>query len=338
MLINILVLLHEYIKTIISFDSLNELRIVDFGGDTDAYNVFVHRGFLFKYPIGEDLLETPSLLGKIKKYYRDKKDIKKVFDDINNERVGTDWMMGTVHDEILMFSSRWMVPNPKISKIVKDVVIALDLKGVNKTAFNPYTDDDEVSEHPRHEILGKLPDIAFHGTNSKSLMKILRVGLVPGATIQKSGFKREKVWHDKTTFLEFDINETLFYAQNAVEKFGGFPIVLGIRIPDKERIEPDFDVDTAMGKTTYKDIAPEKKETKPARFAKGPLKASMDIGRIGYAGRIPPKFIEKFFYYSIRQNELVETTKEKLFQMIEIADNFGDESYEEDYEDLEPEE
>lgn len=320
--------LREYIKGL-----LTELRVIKLGDVDKNYNIFVYKGWLVKYPENEFppweeiQIETGLDLGDIP-------------DSVHYDKIGTDYLVGTVHDNELKLSNSGVYShNPISSNLVKRVADFLGIKIVNGLSiFDDKTESQIDRDFYRFEVLGKLPKILWHGTSSDSLFGetgILKIGLMPGVKVNKSNWKGQNIWHDDVISLVVSKELAYYHAHNAsARQKKGFPVLVGVSVPDSDRIVSDYDIDSNTGKTTnlYKHVRQRSKYVNSSneRYGRGPEKTSVDVGVIGYEGRIPAKFINTVLYWSEQNEDWVYGTIKELREMQEMFDEFGPDYYEVD--------
>ena len=191
--------------------------------------------------------------------------------------------------------------NPITSLLIKKVVKQLGLRSVDQNQM-----DGDGSEYDqttyRHEMLGRIPDIVFHGTNSRFMNEIRSKGLGPN---ENANWERVGKFYDRVFFAARQ-QYAMFHANRSAEK-GGIPIIIATRLPDRNLIVPDFDV-----AGTY--YGAEHKRTGAAGYT-GTMKGSghyahagnsvkmigqhspktdftRETGVFAYKGRVPASFFE----------------------------------------------
>ena len=200
--------------------------------------------------------------------------------------------------------------SPTSSLLLKKVVKQLGIKHVTKAEFDG--EGDEVEQgYSKKKILGRVPDIIYHGTTSKYLGNILRYGLKPNES--DSNFRQQKIYNPNEVFFAADFNISQFYAFNARGLNGGIPIILQMGIPDKDLLKPDFDADTSSTQPQY--YAHKGGLGRQGRSDMSSVGLSREQGKWGYSGRIPASFIQWIYVY--RENDkkwikLKPTTVNKL--------------------------
>jgi hypothetical protein len=150
----------------------------------------------------------------------------------------------------------------------------------------------------------KLPDIAYHGTCSKYLTNILRMGLIHDKSRDNWERVKRNEAHERTIFLTTHNTTVLFHANNCVAKNGTQPIILEFEIPDKDLVVQDFDMERATGTTDDSVIRYVKSKTPVTdkkSFSYKPFTLSRELGVYGYAGRIPASFIKAVWVPKIKK-------------------------------------
>lgn len=126
--------------------------------------------------------------------------------------------------------------NPITSLLIKKVVKQLGLRSVDQNQMDG--DGSEYDETTyRHEMQGRIPDIVFHGTNSRFMNEIRSKGLGPN---ENANWARVGKFYDRVFFASRQ-QYAQFHANRTAEK-GGVPIIIATRLPDRNLIVPDFDV------------------------------------------------------------------------------------------------
>lgn len=176
--------------------------------------------------------------------------------------------------------------DPKSSVQIKKLAKHL---GANRVTYSDMEDEFETFGD---DISGDIPDAAFHGTSSEYFINLLRIGLRPRVDTDAQGnYDKQGIGHYEDIFFTTRFDEAHGHATHTAVNAGGVPIVLEFRIPDKNKIIPDYDVETMsnIDVTSYQHIDP----SVHSRVKKGPLKPerlAKEVGIYGYKGAIPPKF------------------------------------------------
>lgn len=146
-----------------------------------------------------------------------------------------DILMASIYRHTLHVGGH-MQMNPLTSLLIKKVCRQLNME-FSHTAIDNNGDEDEVTLG-HEEMLGRLPNMAFHGTTSKHLHSLLRFDLKP----DQPHHNWRKVGHfADRVFLTASRNNAMFHAANASSQQGGFGIVLAMNIPDPAKIDMDYD-------------------------------------------------------------------------------------------------
>lgn len=177
----------------------------------------------------------------------------------------------------------------------------------------------------------KLPDVVYHGTCTKNINNILKLGLMPKTG--KSNFKR--IYHENDyIFLSTDIKDSIFYSTNSAEQTKSFPIVLEIDTtcidPDNVDFDYDFYVEFIGDGNEYFD---ELKSTENYKEKQNLLQELKDkyIGatyrKFSYKKRIPTKYIKKIYYLSDGDGDFSDYYNNQDFddflEMISYVEEFG---------------
>ena len=236
-----------------------------------------------------------------------------------------------------------MALNPRSSLLIKKVVQQLGLDGVNAERMDP--EGEEHSEEFRmHQLEGQIPQIVYHGTTSKYIRGILRIGIAPttNSNWQQLGKFRDKI------YLTASFQDAAFHANRTTGTAYGIPLVIATRIPDRSKIVLDFDVGASMHGITpamdregytasvSQDTWDKKRLKTIGKYDRG-TDYTREIGTFGYRGRIPSNFFTAFFVsdsadHGLSLNHSIEITdKAELWRALDLINEFGyyDPSYQE---------
>lgn len=168
--------------------------------------------------------------------------------DENEYRERPDILLGafdgtTFHVDI----SDEMSMHPTISTYIKKVAQYLGADNVEATD-TILVGDKEIEntvDLATYEVGKGVPEYAYHGTNTKALPGIMKFGLDPnrGTGNWESG----TVGKFSLNFLTVRKTTAMGHAESSARKQKGAPVLLQVKIPDKNNIGPDFDVAMATG-------------------------------------------------------------------------------------------
>jgi hypothetical protein len=237
--------------------------------------------------------------------------------------------------------------DPKSSPLVRKILNQLDID----TVEHPSGISDESFEVDSTHSTGDIQDILYHGTTAKYLSNILQKGLVSG--ISDTNFSDVK--HDDFIFLTSLFDKAQFHATNSAIKAGGDPMIVEVRVPDKNQLIQDYDVDNQSEFTDlYGYIRHSVRENKydTTKVPGAAMRLSKEFGVYGYRGRIPASYIESYHIvpnaednytnddiYGLESIEYEEVSPEQARVYAETKENYGMGSFdepefeEEDYED-----
>jgi hypothetical protein len=143
------------------------------------------------------------------------------------------------------------------------------------------------------EEYSNFPSIGFHGTSSKYLTSILRLGIRynSGNTNWENVVKNDT--HKHIIFFSTKSETPLFHANTLIKKQsdGSIPIIIKFEIPSKKLVVHDYDIERDVNSDKYKPIYVKSKSPKKKTFTNNPMTQSLHVGIYGYLGNIPPKFI-----------------------------------------------
>ena len=190
----------------------------------------------------------------------------------------------------------WGNVQARSSLNVKKIVQQLSVQNVTMRHLDePKYDDYKEIEYSPDELKGDIPSIVFHGTLSHQLGSILKYGLDPDRGL--SQFSKQGIFHPEHNFFTATFQEALYYAFNAKHqakhKWDAFPIILEIKIPDKNLVGPDYDYDFSTTTPRYFQ-RPQEPSSSATMKSMG---LSREVGKWSYKGRIPANHIRWVYYY-----------------------------------------
>lgn len=166
----------------------------------------------------------------------------------------------------------------------------------------------------------------YHGTSTKYFEPIARLGLkpVPGQTNYPG------IHHDELIFLTSRFDEAQYHAFNTAR--GGeldeildlpdssdLPMVVVTKVPDPQRVVPDFDVDSYANRSRY-----EHDQKQWQFYSVGSEKASKHAGLFGYKGRIPSKFFTMILIWSPYGKKWLRIVPVNFSKIMQSIANWGD--------------
>lgn len=217
--------------------------------------------------------------------------------EIDYER--PDVYVGKVYNGSLYISGDNVAcPDPVTSSMLRKVVAELNLDGVHFDQPCEYEDFTPVDK-----MLGGLPDVLYHGTSSHHMKSIALGGITPNNPTNWS------VAHPGLIFGATRPAMVMLHANRTYKKAGDpgfvvFPVILEFKVPDKNRIVPDFDVaSVVVGRTSMTDRlgysrqfrADSDDDFPDVRKHNPEGRLWKSAGRFGYKGRVPASFITKVF-------------------------------------------
>jgi len=239
--------------------------------------------------------------------------------DFLNNRSRSDVLVGYLSEKKLhILSSGPFVQDPKSSILIKKVVKALKLSAVS------YDDnfDSTSTKVGRSKIVGEIPNTAFHGTSSKYIMGILKLGLRP----LQAPTNYSEIEHRDAIFFATRFGEAMHHASHTASKTKSLPIVIEFTIPDKNLILPDYDIDTSSGMTHYSDLDSSDRDRHRKNNKMGSEKSlsmSREHGVYGYQGSIMPRFIKSVYVgdkaeiYSLK--DMKKLTVKQFKRMVDMG-------------------
>lgn len=278
----------------VSLKLLYELKVVG-EPDKDSIMVALHDTiFLFK----ESQLETykQKLLDKIKLIFPDYNELK--FKFVNNLRELSSVINDTLEDVFIGY-----IDSDKklhfLNTLPRDFrVNSLSKKIVDTLRRKEYIDKFEfINEPDTSPIKENEKVVVYHGTNSDKIIDIVRKGLLTG---------KESEWEDLNIkdriFLTKDIKQALFHANRVsslndnTDTFKVLPVVLKLSLPDKNKLDVDYDSERMVGGNKTYGITNNKRTT----INIDSMKVSRELGIYSYKGNIYPNHIVGVFVPSIK--------------------------------------
>ena len=223
---------------------------------------------------------------------------------------------------------------PESSLLIKKVVRQLGLRSVDVQRMDDNAEDYEDRVYP-HALLGRIPDVVFHGTSSRHLPKIMRFGLAPNKNANWGHLAK----FDDRVFLTSIWPYAMFHANNQTRNNHTVPVVIATRIPDRTRMTLDWDIAGAM-------YGPDHPKTAAAGYIKylpsDPNTQTDDVqqyssktdftretGVFAYVGRIPSSFFTTFWVPQemdspmTKQNCIEIKDRVELWKVIERLEVLG---------------
>lgn len=322
---------------------LNELRYEFKSQNVDDKNfdIIVHRGKIwifnsFKDNKNDALINSliKNLHLKLDTKYIDEINLVEIIHYIGEER--PDILYGNIiNGKILHIDTYGIKQDPYSSKLIIDVIKIFNLDKV--TTEDPETDEEIII--PRQKILGRIPDILFHGTNSRFIKNILSKGIMP---VSHSNW--DKIKFPNLIFLASDPEYAAYQARTQAHRLNGeIPIIIATKIPDKSKLVLDFDIAFNLygkdhpevkklgyfNQNTKKLFKRRQEITKLIQKVNKGTDLNSQMGVFGYKGRIPSTMFKEFFYPPNNEmiplnNKWIKTTnKRKVLNDIEKIKDFG---------------
>lgn len=249
-----------------------------------------------------------------------------------------DVLMGQIENDTLRLDSNSDYKFGPGSHLLKKVIKEL---GIEKVEY--LNQGENYRTHYDSEIQGNLPDVLYHGTTSENAIGILRFGLMPGkadTNYPQHGPEDQGIEHDNTIFLTDDLSKAEFHAVNAVTRDSkwpntkgrkrGFCVVFQFKVPDKNLLVPDYDIENMSENPTgvYEDVWDNRggRPTQYSKIEENPMQFSRQVGVFGYQGRIPASFINKIMIAEPADDKPLKW-HEVNAQQFEQALDYGDASF-----------
>jgi len=224
------------------------------------------------------------------------------------------WDIGSIRPDVLVgmwdkeegsmtiFANDAAQQHPSSSTLIKKVAKQLNVRHVGfQTTWDDSYDDDNEIVFDRSELLGKIPNVMYHGTSSHAMWSIRRTGIRP---VEKSNWGNLKT--PNVVFMTTNAKYAQFHAANASEKIQAMPVIIKFKIPNKNSVTFDYDVAADMygeghpelKNTPYEDSIYHGQDRTYTRYELDKIRAfqkgtniNTQLGIFGYKGRIPASHI-----------------------------------------------
>jgi len=284
-------------KLLTLFQRLDELRVrYKSPGEHDQYDVVAHRGNVWlvgnndknNTEVAQDIYKQsggpdPEEGGYIS--YEERPDIITATYDFNSDSL---WM-----------NDAEMGHHPRASLELKKLANMLGVDSINGNRFLGMVDQE--AQHYGYEMEGRVPDELYHGTDTGALPEILKLGLIPA----RGEANWSNVGQFDLVFLAADWHKAAFHAVRQQHEERGAPVVLNVKVPDRSKIQPDFDAMVTLGSDDderadtlgysgahgYKPMWGADSRKDIAKHNVGADNLPLISGVVGYDGRIPPSHI-----------------------------------------------
>jgi hypothetical protein len=280
-----------------SLDTIKEI-LNSIGYDPDTYE-------------GDNWNRIENQIDKIKDFHD--------FTSFLFENGRSDVLVGYINGrKLYIYNSGAFVQDPKSSILIKKVVNTLKLTSVS------YEDDlDGTSAKVgKSKIIGEIPNVAYHGTSTKYISNIFKIGLRPN--VSPSNY--DDINHEGLIFFSTRFGEAFHHALTTSTKTKSKPIVIELTIPDKNLIIPDYDIDTQSGMTNYDNISQNlrDRQRKYTKFGSdNSFAMSKEHGVYGYNGSIHPNFIKNVYYSDNNETQSIKEmrkfTVKQFKRMIDLG-------------------
>jgi hypothetical protein len=288
-------------------------------GNPNGEYVFAHKDLIFRFNIDEI-----SIMREVVNHYFQSDD--RVIDfgdfyDFFSEKEHTlDFILGKIYDDTLyVFDFHSISPNPSTSILIKKIMKQFKLKFVERSNF----EGDSIVEYIEDNKIHNLPEYLYHGTSIKYADKIMRFGLKPGES--KSNFPHVIEKYDNLIFLG-PLQKAVFHAVTTSAITDTDPIIFRVKIPDQNKLYPDYDIDRFFEQKYYS-FKLKEMETKSEgdSFSK-----SREAGFFAYIGRIPANNIVEILLApnpedieSITSNDFISISREQLALYLRTKNELG---------------
>lgn len=274
----------------VNLSLLYEMKVVGEVNKDTLLIAFYDTIFLFK----ESQLKfyKQKILDKIKLLFPDYNETKFLL--VNNLRELTNVINDTLEDIIIGY-----IDSDKklhfLNTLPRDYrVNGLPKKVVDTLKRKNYIDKFEFVKEP-NTIPRKQNEkfIMYHGTNSNRVLDIIDKGLLRGKESEWEDL--DEIINDKL-FFTVDIEQALFHANRSSKlkknknNFNSLPVILKITLPDKTKLEADYDVERMTGEDKIYGVLDKRTVVK-----NNSTKLSKELGIYSYNGNVYPNHIISVF-------------------------------------------
>lgn len=228
--------------------------------------------------------------------------------------------------------------DPRNSALAKKVAKYLNIKNF---IFTDYQTIDSTATHTT------LPDVVYHGTSLDRVAGIVKTGLLKQ---QRGNWESDGIYHHSDlVFVTTNKSEAVFHALRTTGLDNSFPVLLEIKIPDKNKLIVDYDVGVQLygsGSDNFNNYYDNNDDfggrginpvvtNIPSKDKKREDALWKLYSIFGYKGRIPASFIVAYYIaltedrYDLDHQDFTLISKEKLKDIIKsfsyISDYFGKE-------------
>jgi len=165
--------------------------------------------------------------------------------------VRPDVIWGELHNNELYYHSQGSgAQSPITSSMLKKLAQELNLDAIRAENID-WNGDEDTTSIGKYQMKGKIQEVLFHGTTSDYMTSIARTGIRPNA--RPSNWKSIGIEHQGIIFGAATVEGATFHANKTSgmqydpddqyrDPDDAFPVVLEFKIPDPNRIVPDYDV------------------------------------------------------------------------------------------------
>lgn len=219
-------------------EQINELKVAYQGNVNDkSFEILVHRGnvWIFDGEDYEDIDLIKNITAKIGidvRFY----DLDGLIDYIQER---PDIIYGRVqnNEDFYLDSYGTTKQSPYTSKVIRDIVKHFNLQSVSQLDMDS---EDEITI-PRYKIVGKITDEMYHGTNNKYISNIFKKGIMPTSYGNWKNIKFPDL-----IFVAASSDYVRYHAIRQATEFESIPVIVKIKIPDKNKLLLDYDVATLL--------------------------------------------------------------------------------------------
>lgn len=288
---------------------LNELLHYGYN-EVEGKEVLVIDKYIFVY----DKQNTQLIIDRINSIFDKGLESLRPFEIIQKGFAGA--IMGKIKNNVLELYKRdeWEMKSP-LNKQIQKLVTQLNLDGAQVTGIDYEKDNIETVHefYDREDIVKNIADtIFYHGTSYNNFKSIIKSGIYK----KDSTSNFEKIVHKKFVFITTSKIKAIFHARNATKNDGSIPIIIALKVPDKDQLVLDFDIamiyygkDHELVKALGYDLISSDITNGDDSMHDGNKHAGLEkwkqladknslntkVGHFGYSGRIPPSHFVGYY-------------------------------------------
>lgn len=221
-------------------------------------------------------------------------------------------------------------PSPVSSPYIKKIVNQLGLSSVSYETTDENMDYTGEQTYYPHELVGDIPEFLYHGTSTKYLEKLLRIGFNEKNSILNSNFQKAVI-HNNVAFFATEKSIAEYYAFTASSNTNCRPIIIKISSASiKNSIVPDWDIDNMSEQRMielhgfdWEELGAEnvRPPNKKVELSGKSTTYSKHFGKFGVNGPISPLAIKSILFKNSDEWMELSTndTKKLIYELAQVG-------------------